>query len=121
MSLNVLKMNLSLSVGEVIKGWDDGIATMKMGERSIFIVPPELGYAEIGSPPLIPPNSTLVFEVEMVSWHTIKDISGDGGILKKIIVEGEGWATPRETDEVLGIYSLHFSIVYLFVILLIKN
>lgn len=93
-----------IHVGEVIKGWDEGIGTMKKGERSIFIVPPELGYGEIGSPPLIPPNSTLVFEVEMVYWNTIKDISGDGGILKKIIQEGEGWATPRESDEVLGIY-----------------
>lgn len=88
--------------GEVIKGWDEGIGTMKKGERAIFTIPPELAYGEIGSPPLIPPNSTLVFDIEMVSWNTIRDVTGDGGILKKIIEEGEGWDTPKEDDEVFG-------------------
>ncbi|KAF3645270.1 Peptidyl-prolyl cis-trans isomerase FKBP65 [Capsicum annuum] len=91
-----------LGQGEVIKGWDEGIATMKKSERAIFTIPPNLGYGEIGSPPLIPPNSTLIFEIELVSWNSIRDISGDGGISKKIIKEGEGWATPKDVDEVLG-------------------
>ncbi|KAI5662853.1 hypothetical protein M9H77_22176 [Catharanthus roseus] len=89
---------------EVIKGWDEGIATMKMGERSMFTVPPDLAYGEDGSPPLIPPKATLIFDIELLSWYSIRDITGDGGILKKIMKEGQGWATPKADDEVLVKY-----------------
>ena len=75
---------------------------MKKGERAIFKMPPNLAYGEAGSPPLVPPNATLTFDIELLSWNTIRDLTGDGGIMKKIIREGEGWATPREADEVLG-------------------
>ena len=89
-------------LGEVIRGLDEGVATMKKGERAIFKIPPQLAYGEVGHPPLIPPHSTLIFDVEMVSWSTIRDITGDGGVLKKILTEGEGWATPKDGDEVSG-------------------
>ncbi|XP_057437886.1 70 kDa peptidyl-prolyl isomerase-like [Lotus japonicus] len=89
---------------EVIKGWDEGVATMKKGERAIFKMPPNLAYGGAGSPPLIPPNATLIYDIEMLSWSTIRDLTGDGGIMKKVIREGEGWAAPKDADEVLVKY-----------------
>jgi hypothetical protein len=53
--------------GQVIDGWDEGLQRMKVGERSLFIVPFELGYGTRGSPPKIPRRATLVFEVELLA------------------------------------------------------
>lgn len=93
-----------LGQGQVIKGWEQGIGSMKKGEKAIFTIPPELGYGETGSPPLIPPNATLQFEVEMLSWTSVRDICKDGGLLKKTVRDGERWAYPKDADEVLVKY-----------------
>ncbi|XP_068322682.1 peptidyl-prolyl cis-trans isomerase FKBP62-like [Pyrus communis] len=91
----------TLGQGQVIKGWDEGIRTMKKGEDALFTIPPELAYGESGSPPTIPPSATLQFDVELLSWTSINDICKDGGIIKKILKEGEKWENPKDLDEVI--------------------
>ncbi|KAK8565161.1 hypothetical protein V6N12_058735 [Hibiscus sabdariffa] len=94
----------TLGQGQVIKGWDKGIKTMKKGDNAIFTIPPQLAYGESGSPPTIPPNATLRFDVELLSWTSVKDICKDGGLFKKILTEGEKWENPKDLDEVLVNY-----------------
>lgn len=89
-----------LGTGQVIKGWDIGVASMKKGEKAILTCKPEYAYGKAGSPPKIPSNATLQFEVELLSWESDNDLTNDGGILKKVLKKGQGESKPYTGYEV---------------------
>lgn len=87
------EFKFTLGQGQVIKGWDEGVKTMKKGERAMFTLTSEYAYGEAGSPPKIPPNATLIFDIELLSWKA-EDISedGDGSLTRTVVKKGpESW------------------------------
>jgi peptidylprolyl isomerase len=72
-----------LGVGQVIKGWDEGIVHLRVGDQATLIIPPQLGYGAKGADGIIPPDATLIFIVEVVG---IKETSPAGAAVR----DGEG-------------------------------
>ncbi|KAI0562986.1 TPR repeat containing protein [Gracilaria domingensis] len=93
-----------LGDGKVIKGWDIVGKTMAKGEKAKVTLKPEYAYGENGSPPKIPANATLMFEMELLSWTSRRDVFGDGLVVKSEIAAGDGWERPGKLDEItLGV------------------
>jgi FK506-binding protein 4/5 len=91
------KFKFDIGKGNVIKGWDIGIATMKRGEQARFTIRSEYAYGDQGSGEKIPPGTTLVFDVELFDFHG-EDISReeDKSLLKRTLKAGEGYSTPND-------------------------
>ncbi|XP_026293651.1 FK506-binding protein 59 isoform X1 [Frankliniella occidentalis] len=90
-----------LGEGSVISAWDIGVATMKKGEVCMLTCRSDYAYGKAGSPPTIPPDATLQFEIEMIDWQG-EDLSpqSNGGIIRTLITAGEGHSTPRNGAQV---------------------
>ncbi|XP_073400316.1 peptidyl-prolyl cis-trans isomerase FKBP4 [Dendrobates tinctorius] len=91
------RFTFDLGKGQVIRSWDIAVATMTTGELCTVTCKPEYAYGASGSPPKIPPNSVLIFEIELFDFQG-EDLSAeeDGGIIRRIRVKGEGYSKPNE-------------------------
>uniref|UniRef100_A0A2P2I0E7 peptidylprolyl isomerase n=1 Tax=Hirondellea gigas TaxID=1518452 RepID=A0A2P2I0E7_9CRUS len=86
----------NLGVGQVIKAWDVGVASMKRGEKCMLTCKSEYGYGENGSPPKIPGGATLQFEIELFDW-SFEKVTLDGLITKiNVVTEGTGAMKPND-------------------------
>lgn len=104
------KFQFNLGKQEVIKGWDQGVATMARGETAVFTITSKYAYGEMGSAPKIPGNATLVFEVQLFDFEG-EDITKDKdkGITKRIRQAGQGFDQPNDgglaTVDIIGYHN----------------
>ncbi|XP_031627970.1 FK506-binding protein 59 isoform X2 [Contarinia nasturtii] len=90
-----------LGKGVVVKGFDMGVASMKKGEKAVFTFTSEYGYGAAGSPPNIPPNATLIFEIELLDFKP-EDLSpkSNGAILRYVLKKAVTRKTPNDGSSV---------------------
>lgn len=94
------EFKFTVGKNQVIKGWDMTLRTMRLNESCKVILKPEYAYGSTGAGESIPPNSTLEFDIELKKFSNLKDITKDGGIMKKIILSSDEWKTPKFESEV---------------------
>uniref|UniRef100_A0A1A8NEF4 peptidylprolyl isomerase n=2 Tax=Nothobranchius TaxID=28779 RepID=A0A1A8NEF4_9TELE len=81
--------------GQVLKAWDIGVLSMRRGEVCTLLCKPEYAYGSAGNPDKIPPNSSVVFEMELLNFEG-EVLSEDGGIIRRIKVKGDGYSNPND-------------------------
>ncbi|KAI3634064.1 hypothetical protein MIR68_007668 [Amoeboaphelidium protococcarum] len=87
----------TLGTKQVIQGWEEAVATMKVGEKSQFTIKPEYGYGSNGAPPSIPGNATLVFDIELLGFRGANDLTDDGKVQLVITLKCEDeWRHARD-------------------------
>ena len=67
----------TLGIGQVIKGWDEGIVGMKVGEKRTLVIPSDMGYGDFGFPPVIPPKAVLKFDIELLENRGGSEVAGE--------------------------------------------
>lgn len=86
---------------EIVVGMELAVLTMRPSEVAEFTIASRFAYDDLGSPPLVPPGATMVFEVELLSWELQLDIFGDGRAVKTVLREGTGDRKAERGDEVV--------------------
>ncbi|XP_074114104.1 peptidyl-prolyl cis-trans isomerase Fkb14 isoform X1 [Cotesia typhae] len=93
--------SFQLGVGQVIKGWDQGLVDMCVGERRKLTIPPELGYGDRGAGNVIPGGATLLFEVELIN---IADAKSSANVFKEIDVDSDNQLSREEVSKMVSEY-----------------
>ncbi|XP_020526603.1 peptidyl-prolyl cis-trans isomerase PASTICCINO1 isoform X2 [Amborella trichopoda] len=97
-------IKLVLGKSKMILGWSEGIPTILKGEVAMLKVKPELHYGEADCPVVVaenfPKHEELHFEIELIDFFKVKVVSKDLGVIKRILVEGQGWESPRDPYEI---------------------
>jgi len=86
---------------QVVEGFELGVRTMRRGELAQFTVAPRFAYDDLGSPPLVPPDATIVFEVRLLEWASKTDLFNDGKAVKTVVERGKGKRHPQLGQDVM--------------------